>query len=73
MGHHSPFPQKNFSEETIERFLPGRPSTSATNAGGALKEFREATAARRRPWKFGAPDMFLFSDVGFIEKSQGKM
>ena len=27
-------------QETIERFLPGRPSTSAT-VGGALKEFRE--------------------------------
>ena len=65
MGHHRFHPEK-FSEETIERFLPGRPSTSATNAGGALKEFREATAARRRRWKFGAPDMFLFSDVGFI-------
>lgn len=34
--------QARACQETIERFLPGRPSTSATNAGGALKEFREA-------------------------------
>ena len=31
------------AEETLERFLPGRPSTSASNAGGALKEYREVS------------------------------
>eukprot|EP00913_Durusdinium_trenchii_P023215 g21794.t1 len=39
--------QARACQETIERFLPGRPSTSATNAGGALKEFREISALSR--------------------------
>ncbi|CAK9065224.1 unnamed protein product, partial [Durusdinium trenchii] len=39
--------RRPMQNETIERFLPGRPSTSATNAGGALKEFREISALSR--------------------------
>lgn len=38
--------RRPMQNETIERFLPGRASTSATNAGGALKEFREALKAQ---------------------------
>lgn len=38
--------RRPMQNETIERFLPGRPSTSAT-VGGALKEFREISALSR--------------------------
>lgn len=33
--------------ETVERFEPGRPSSSPSAAGGALKEFREIAAVSR--------------------------
>ncbi|CAJ1441172.1 unnamed protein product [Effrenium voratum] len=39
--------RRPMQNETVERFLPGRPSTSASNAGGALKEFREISALSR--------------------------
>ncbi|CAE7206292.1 drc7 [Symbiodinium natans] len=39
--------RRPMQNETLERFLPGRPSTSASNAGGALKEYREISALSR--------------------------
>ena len=62
-------------KETIERFLPGRPSTSATNAGGALKEFREARRSRvTLDWMviWGTGDVSV-SDVELKIKLFGKM
>eukprot|EP00931_Biecheleriopsis_adriatica_P115263 TRINITY_DN91078_c0_g1_i1.p1 TRINITY_DN91078_c0_g1~~TRINITY_DN91078_c0_g1_i1.p1 ORF type:complete len:918 (+),score=248.51 TRINITY_DN91078_c0_g1_i1:55-2754(+) len=39
--------RRPMQNENVERFLPGRPSTSASAAGGALKEFREVSALSR--------------------------
>jgi len=39
--------RRPMQNENVERFLPGRPSTSNSTAGGALKEFREVSALSR--------------------------
>ncbi|CAE8692319.1 unnamed protein product [Polarella glacialis] len=39
--------RRPMQNENVERFLPGRPSTSTSAAGGALKEFREVSAVSR--------------------------
>jgi len=39
--------RRPMQNENVERFLPGRPSTSASAPGGALKEFREVSALSR--------------------------
>merc|ERR1719198_1181029 len=39
--------RKPMQNETVEKFDPGRPSTSPSAAGGALKEYREIAAVSR--------------------------
>lgn len=39
--------RRPMQNETVERFAPGRPSSSTSAAGGALKEFREICAQSR--------------------------
>lgn len=39
--------RRPMQNETIEHFYPGRPSSSQTAAGGALKQFREISAVSR--------------------------